>query len=95
MKKTFACSGRNLDVNNTNNLYGDEIAELLCDDPTFILKLTESDLLRMNGFDIVTVLNTHLWLLSYFSSRMKNTDVLKLDDIKCLFTFNPELIDIF
>ena len=93
MKKTFACSGR--EVTSFNNLYGDEITELLCDNPTAILDLTEDDLLNMEGFDIVTVLNTHIWLLSYFFKRMKNTDILKLDDIRCLFKFNPELVDIF
>lgn len=91
--KKFACSSR--EVTSFTNLYGDEIAELLCENPTFILDLTEDDLYNMNGFDIVTVLNTHIWLLSYFSKRMKNTDILKLDDIRCLFKFNPELIDIF
>lgn len=88
---TFACSQRTVDIEEDfDGLFGDELSELICQDPAYINWLEPKHFYKMNGFDIVSVLILHKHLIGHFYQRLVNPRVTSKEDWDYLIKVHPK-----
>lgn len=74
MTYAFKCSNSLKNIEDPeifDNLCGDELSELLCEDFNYINWFTDLDLDKLQSFDMCTILSIHPELIGLFLERLK------------------------
>lgn len=92
MKYKFVCSGKEVDISSPmvfSKLCGDELSELLCEDPSYITWISEKNIARMEAFDVVTVLRVRPELTGHFIHKLKEEKFMSDYEWNYLLKENP------
>lgn len=84
MNYAFKCSNSIKDIENPtvfNNLFGDELSELLCEDFNYINWFTVSQLTNLTTFDMCTVLSVHPEFIGLFMNKLHRGTKRKKDPL--------------
>ena len=93
MMYKFMCSQRTVNIEKTkdfNNLYGDEISELVCEDSLYMRQITRKNLAKLSGLDIVTILTIHPKLVGHFYSELRDSNKVNLREWEYLLQSQPQ-----
>lgn len=89
----FSCSQRTVDIDNPeefHDLCGDELSELLCEDPKFINWFNEEDIIKMSGHDIIDAVIMQPSLFPKFEKRLQDKRITRQRNWDYLLSRHPQ-----